>query len=466
MKKFITLLFLVFSINFSAQSLDFHDLGILFSQNDHNGTARFMAMGGAFGALGGDVSSIHNNPAGLTVFNNSVFSGSLQLRDTETLSNYYGSSTLTNNQFFNLSQAGTVLVFDTSSFNSDWNKFAVGFNYRITNDFDNRFTARGNSNIATFVDYPLDINDPPLLYNIADEQRFTNDFRGEMTELNVAFSALYSNEFHLGIGFNFYDINFEQQNNLTEFNSDTNGNELDANLYQENFLTGTGFSANLGILYTPNGIFRFGLSYQTPTWYNEVFDQNNIVNNDGYFGDTEIVVSNDNLIYDNTAGGNFPFQEVIYSLRTPGQFTTSAAVVFGKVGLISVDYEFKNYTNIRVSGNNIFNTIGTQNPLNNTSNLRIGTEWRFDRISLRAGYRFEESPFKNNFFNDTSIINLDDLTGYSFGGGYAFGRYKIDFSYSNTNRNSLYNFYQGFAVNSANLTMDNRIFTATLSLSL
>ena len=34
------------------------------SQTDFRGTARFMAMGGAFGALGGDVTSMNQNPAG------------------------------------------------------------------------------------------------------------------------------------------------------------------------------------------------------------------------------------------------------------------------------------------------------------------------------------------------------------------------------------------------------------------
>ena len=35
--------------------------------NDLNGTARFVGMGGAMGALGGDISSVNTNPAGLGV---------------------------------------------------------------------------------------------------------------------------------------------------------------------------------------------------------------------------------------------------------------------------------------------------------------------------------------------------------------------------------------------------------------
>ena len=36
-----------------------------FSKNDLTGTARSVAMGGAFGALGGDISGIAINPAGI-----------------------------------------------------------------------------------------------------------------------------------------------------------------------------------------------------------------------------------------------------------------------------------------------------------------------------------------------------------------------------------------------------------------
>ncbi len=139
----------------NSQSLGYQDLGILFSQNDNNGSARFTAMSGAFGALGGDISSININPAGLSVFNNSLFSGTFNSRSTDINSNYYGNSILTQDQFINLSQAGAVLVFD-SAYSSDWTKFAIGFNYRITKDFNNSFLAEGNSGVATFTEFPLD----------------------------------------------------------------------------------------------------------------------------------------------------------------------------------------------------------------------------------------------------------------------------------------------------------------------
>lgn len=460
MKQFLTIaIFFAATITSFSQSLGYQDLGILFSQNDNNGTARFTAMSGAFGALGGDISSININPAGLSVFKNSQFSGTFNSRNTDITSNYYGSSKTTQDQFINLSQAGAVLVFD-SAYSQDWSKFAIGFNYRTTKDFDNNFLAEGNSGVATFTEFPLDNNTPTLEYNIADEQRFNNTYNGEISELNIGFSSVHQNKLHLGLGLNFYDLNFSQRSTLLEFNSDANGNELDANLYQENFTTGTGFSVNAGFIYKAHQNFRFGLAYQTPTWYTEIIEESNIVNNDGYFGDTQIAVSNDNLVYDNTSGGFFPSQGLIYRLKTPSKLTASAALIFGKNGLLSFDYTNKNFRRIKLSGDDFSQeNQAFQNDFKNTNNFNVGTEWRFDRFSIRGGYTFQESP-------DINALETDNLEGYSLGGGYNFGSFKLDFSYSDNNRTAPYNFYPGFNVNSANLNIDNRVFTATVTLNL
>lgn len=459
--KRIFIIAALFAATFTSysQSLGYQDLGLLFSQDDNNGTARFTAMSGAFGALGGDISSININPAGLSVFNTSLFTGTLNSRNSEIHSNYYGNSLTTQNEFVNLSQAGAVLVFD-SAFSGDWTKFAIGFNYRITKDFNDNFQAQGNSNVATFTEFPLDNNDPKLNYNIAQEQRFNNTYGGELSELNIGFSSVHQKKLHVGLGLNFYDLNFSQQATLTEFNDDTNGNELDANLYQETFMTGTGFSANAGFIYKAHQSFRFGLSYQTPTWFTEIIDENNIIDNEGFSGDTEIIVSNDNTIYDNTSGNFFPSQQLLYRLKTPSKLTASAALIFGKSGLLSFDYTNKNYKGIQFSGNDIQSGgLSFEDNLRNTHSFNVGSELRFDKFSVRGGYKYEQSP-------DIAALDSDNLQGYSFGGGYNFGNFKLDFSYSDNNRTAAYNFYSGFNVDAANLTLDNRVFTATVSINL
>ncbi len=455
----IATLFVATSMSYS-QSLDYQDLALIFSQDDVNGSARFTGMSGAFGAVGGDISSISINPAGLAMYNNSAFSGTFNSRETDITSTYYGNSLTTQDQFFNISHAGAVLVFD-NTFNSEWSKFALGFNYRITKDFNDSFLSQGNSGVATFTNFPLDDNTSPINYNIADEQFFNTVYNGEISELNIAFSAVHLNKLYIGASFNTYDLNFSQRSTLTEFNNDGDGNVLDANFYQENITTGNGFSLNAGFIYKLHPSFRVGLSYQTPTWFTDIIEITNITNNDGYFGDTEITVSNDNSIYNNTAGNFFPSQELIYKLKTPSKLTASAAFIIGRKGLISIDYINKSYQNIKLSNDNfVSENQFFQNDLKNTHSVNIGSEWRMDRFSIRGGYRFEQSPNKNT-------MNSDDLKGYSFGGGYNFGVTKIDISYSDNNRTGSYNFYPQFNnVNPTNLKQDNKTITATLTFSL
>jgi hypothetical protein len=65
MKKIFLINLTVFSISF-GYSQEVSD-ALRYSQDNLNGTARFRALSGAFGALGGDLSSINVNPAGSAV---------------------------------------------------------------------------------------------------------------------------------------------------------------------------------------------------------------------------------------------------------------------------------------------------------------------------------------------------------------------------------------------------------------
>ena len=86
MKKFYFLIVTIFSFA-SIQSQNLTD-ALRYSTENLNGTARFNALSAAFGALGGDISSIAINPAGSTVFLNSAGSASLSVVDKKNKSNY------------------------------------------------------------------------------------------------------------------------------------------------------------------------------------------------------------------------------------------------------------------------------------------------------------------------------------------------------------------------------------------
>ncbi len=461
MKK-VTLfvLFCAISLPNFSQSLGYQDLALLFSKDNNTGTARFNAMSGAFGALGGDVSAIKINPAGASIFKNSLFSASVNLRNTDITSSYYGNNSTTQEEYFNFSQAGAVFVYKTYE-NSDWSKFAFSFNYSIRNDYNDRFLSNGNSNFSTFTEFPLDNGNPKNQYTNADSQRFSNTTSGELAEYNFAISGVYQNDLHLGVAVNTYDLKFFQRSTLREQNNDGNGNVLKAKFYQENITTGTGFSLSAGAIYKASKSLRLGFSYHTPTWFTEVNEESNILNNDGFFGDTEIEVTGSNTIYDNTAGNNFPVQGFSYKLKTPAKTTASIAYIFGNNGLISADYTINGYKKMKLS-NADFNTENQffNDQLRNSYTLNIGSEWRFKALSLRGGYHYEQSP-------DANAIESDNIKGYSFGAGYNFGNTKLDFAYQNKSNTQQYNFYPQYnQVNAAELNIDNRIITATVTINL
>ncbi len=461
MKK-VTLfvLFCAVSLPNFSQSLGYEDLAILFSKDNNTGTARFNAMSGAFGALGGDISAIKINPAGAAVFKNSQFSASANSRTTDINTSYYGNSITTQEEYFNFSQAGAVFVYKSYA-NSDWSKFAFSFNYSIRNNYNNNFFADGNSGYSTFTEFPLETGTPLTQYTNADSQKLSNSYTGELAEYNFAISGVYQNDLYLGLAINTYDLKFKQQSTLREQNNDGNGNVLNAKYYQENTTVGTGFSIGAGAIYKATKSLRLGFSYQTPTWFTEVNEESNILNNDGFYGDTEIEVSGSNTIYDNTSGNYYPVQGYTYKIKTPSKATASIAYIFGNNGLISVDYTMNNYKKMKLSNGDF--TVENQffnDNLRNAYTLNIGSEWRFKALSLRGGYHYEESP-------DAFAIESDNVTGYSFGAGYSFGNAKLDFAYQNKTNTQLYDFYPQYnQVNAAELNIDNRIITATLTINL
>ena len=77
MKKINHILLLgafLFVANVQAQN---YTDALRYSTEELTGTARFKAMSGAFGALGGDPSAINVNPAASSIFNSSEISFSL-----------------------------------------------------------------------------------------------------------------------------------------------------------------------------------------------------------------------------------------------------------------------------------------------------------------------------------------------------------------------------------------------------
>ena len=450
-----------------------------YSQDNIQGTARFRALSGAFGALGGDMSAVSINPAGSAVFSKSHASFSLSNVDTTNDTQYFNGLGSTNDSNFDLSQGGAVFVF-ASNGNSPWRKFTLGVAYEKTNNHDDSWFAAGtNTNnqsidlyflnhadgkrldeisslsgeslsdayqdignvygfahqqaflgFESFILEPDDINDDAnttYFSNLANGT-FDHDYSYAATGYNgkISFNIAtqYEDNLYLGLNLNSHFIDYERSTLLFEDN--TNSGSLVNYIEFENNLstTGNGFSFQLGGILKLSPEFRVGLTYDSPTWYTIEEETTQYLATDGDNGFTEI---NPQII-------NIYPQ---YKLQTPAKVTGSLAYVFGKQGLISFDYSHKDYASTKFKPETDYNNLNNaiSNTLTDASTYKIGGEYKHEQFSFRGGYRFEESPYLDG-------ITIGDLTGYSFGLGYNFGNTKLDITYDQSNRDystSLYN---------------------------
>lgn len=498
MRKLSILIMGVLCLGVNAQNIN--DV-LRYSIEEGQGTARFQAMGGAFGALGGDLSSLNVNPAGSSVFNYSQFTvtGSNYNRDNQAL---YGNSTVeTDLNSLQLNQVGGVFVFKSS--NSPWKKLALAINYDMVENFDNEFVASGNStegidnyflNFANgvplgnillgpdefieqayldigaqqgfadqqaFLGYfggiidPVDINDEngtAYLSNASYDnvnQTYRQTINGYNSKFTVNFSGQYQESLHIGASLNFHSVLYDR---LTTFDED--GYNTDSPIQFATFdnllrTEGEGFSFSVGAIAKLNESIRIGGSYQSPTWYRLRDDTSQRINST--LADDDINFIDFNII-------NL-FEE--YRIKTPGKITGSAAIVFGKDGLLSFDYGYQDFSEaeIRPTTDPVFaaenDFIAGQ--LGVVNSYRFGGEYRIERVSLRGGYRIEESPYE-----DSDLMG--DLEGFSAGIGYDFGGSRLDLAFSRTEQDVNEFFFDSGATNTAlvNRTNSNIVLSYTL----
>lgn len=108
-----------------------------FSQPDLKGTARFMSMGGAFGALGGDLSTLSQNPAGIGVYRSNEIGFTLNLDLQHSSSDAQGMKTSTDQTKFLLNNIGGVATLRLPS-NAVPN-INIGFTYNKAASFNRRY---------------------------------------------------------------------------------------------------------------------------------------------------------------------------------------------------------------------------------------------------------------------------------------------------------------------------------------
>ena len=457
----ISFLLLIFSFSLNSQSLnDFLKISI----DNPVGSARFESMGGAFGALGGDLSAINVNPAGSAVFNDNQYEFTLSNSKKSTKSYYYSDTSVKNKNKFSANQGGGVWIFKNYG-GGNINKISFGVNAQTNNSYYDNFEIKGknqfnsidkfflnNTNGVTVSDvsvgtnestsevykflgeyygfsaqqaflayqgYLIDFDDSNntfyslARYNNGVDQQYTSDSKGYNNKYNLNIAIQFKEDFYFGLNINTHEVYIENYTRLFESNFDEDS-AIKSILFENRLTTyGEGFSFQIGALRKFNKL-RIGVSYQSPTWYT-LWDETS------QYLETESVDLN-GLNYRDIVDPRITNLYPKYKLNSPSSITLSSALVIGKIGLLSLDVISKDYSKIKIKPKKEFtdsnNLIKSQ--LQSTLNFKIGSEIRLSKLSLRAGFKSIESPLTNFTENSTSL---------AYGIGYDFGNTLINFSH-------------------------------------
>ncbi len=485
------------------------------SQGDLRGTARFMSMGGAFTALGGDVSTLNQNPAGIGVFRSSDVSATLDINMMNAKTSVPGSSTSMSQTKVNCNNFGYVGAVRLNSETMPF--FNWGASYSRVASFDRHFKGTlGNlgTSYTNFVAnnttkdgyYPDDLyaggdydpyysSDAPwssiLMYNayninpvsngantytgLFDYDRtagvgfFDVEERGHVDEYSINFGGNVMNTVYWGIGFGITDVEFKQfayySEGLTDANvpyghSYSQGNgSMDLENYKR--IYGSGFNFKAGLIFKPVNEFRLGLAVHTPTYYSLTYEAQA---RSGYDFTSPDYVNGD------VVRGNAytDYDEFDFKATTPWRLMVGAAGVIGGRAIISADYEYRAYSDMKSqdwNGNNYYEVNDDiKTYYRGTNILRLGAEYRFTpQFSLRLGYSYESSPVKKEILDpapgqvnyvytsgpdDTETqpsYTLDRSTQYITAGlGYKYKSFYADFAFVHRYRQSDYHAFTDY----------------------
>lgn len=465
-----------------------------------NGTARFVGMGGAMSALGGDISVIGTNPAGLGIYRSNDVALSFGFNNTGTESTFNGTSMSESRTRASIDQVGFVYTNKIGN-NTSLRFVNFGFNYHKSKNFNRLFSAGGaldgmsqsnyladeleawGMNSASQFDNVLNAQNPysnywneyPVLgimgittglvdfpdnavigWNGHSNNYFSRETGGiNQYDFSVAFNI--EDRFYIGATLGIYDLNYNRYSSYMEYLNDDEGNDnggytLD-NYYR---MEGSGMDLKLGVIVRPfeSSPFRVGLAVHTPTWYNMTESYDATINSDitwwgeSYSQTLSDKLNPDYLIYD-------------YRMNTPWKFNVSMGTTLENLVAIGAEYEYQDYSSAQlkdIDGFELGGQADVKEFLKGVHTFRVGMEARMaPQFSVRAGYNYSTAAFQDYAYNSLSLYgtstdfnNTQAKNTFTVGLGYKgsviyadlaykYDMYKSDFCAFDSN----YNFSTG-----------------------
>lgn len=458
--------------------------------NDLNGTARYVGMGGAMEALGADLSTIGTNPAGLGLFRKGKTDLSFGLVN-QTGMNKFNSLSKTNMSF---DQIGVVFNLSKTP-NASIN---IGFNYHKSRNFDQLLNAANTLNNASqnkltyqkyrnqvfkerkdltysqldalYMDNLLYDNRTKKYYNFpASDYLYNQENKGYIGEYDMNLSANLNDRVYLGLTMGIHDVHYRGYSVYTEKFLPNADNIERLKLNDSREITGTGFDVKLGAIVRPmaESPFRLGAYIHTPVWY-------------------DLTTSNYTVLTDGTARPNVG-ETYDFRVNTPWKFGLSAGTTLADRIALGATYEYAAYnamqTRIKDGGtydwyygtyyesshNDRAMNNHTEDALKGQHTLKLGAEARItDHFSLRAGYNYLSALFKDAAVKDgslkspgtyyassTSYVNWKDTNRFTFGLGWNVWRFNIDLAYQYSQQNGTFYPFMDYHEGSAPSVEDN-----------
>lgn len=499
-KRIITPILLLVSVFCFAQN---EDDALRYSYYNYIGDARFTAMGGAMGALGGNVSALGTNPAGIGVYRRSelMFTPNINLNFSG--SDFYGTSFQDNKTNFNISNLGGVFVavndalegklkgrklstrerkkvkgWMSQGFAINLNRLATFHeNYVLqgvnpTGSLAQAFAAQSNGNPPSALNpygealaYETFLTDTAgSLTNYQNAvpfggtlQRYTSGRTGSLSEINFTFGANYNHKLYIGGTVGVPRVRYTERNVYTEADPlDTIqavvmapgfAVQFDSLRYRwNNLVRGSGINLKLGIIYRASERVKLGFALHSPSFIRITQD---------FEANMRTRFQNGQVFGLQAAPGQF-----IFNQTTPLRAIASVGFIFGKLGLLGIEYEYVGYNMNRLSSS-VYN-FELENQAVRTKfgaghNLRIGGEARISqKVAWRAGFNYIDNPFRSDF--PVAVRAFTASTGI----GYRVDGFFMDWTYALNRRTGQFYPYNSAYTLPAETTYNNHSLMITL----
>lgn len=443
------------------------------ADKDLNGTARFVGMGGAMSALGGDISTIGTNPAGIGIYRSHDVMTSFSLSSFGTDANYMGNNLSTSKMKGSYDNLGFVL--STKIGNKTTLRYVnFGFNYHKSNSFygnmemggdlgnqsQSYYMAQQAAGIESWGNSPYtdvnigwlsvlgydgwlitdittdktgtpyldedgnqinDVNGNPLYrtpgvyYGLYDNGNasYRSEQRGgiEQYDFNISFNI--KDRVYLGLTLGAYSVDYNKYTTYGE--SYENGEYY--SLTSNNQIVGAGFDVKVGAIIRPfeYSPLRVGLAVHTPTFYSLDYKTRAYVESSLYdpvTGKNEAA----SVATENIVDGDMIRE---FRLQTPWLYNVSLGYTIGNSWALGAEYEYQDYSSMEFRDPQGFSDSfefenSTMAMLKGVHTFRAGLEYKvIPQFAIRAGYNYRSALFNKDAFKDLPINSIQTDTDFS-----------------------------------------------------